>query len=794
MNFHFPKILYWTILYLLFSDFVIANSNEEARMLWVSRWEYQNRADIEKIMQNVAAYGFNTILFQVRGNGTVNYYSRLEPQTNPNFNGDPLQIALNAAHQHGLALHAWINVYPGWCGPNPPQNQNQLYHQHPDWFMLDKNQNTQKLENGYLWLSPTHPEVQQHLLNLCRELLEKYEIDGLHLDYIRYPGPGYSYDATSLQLFEHNFKTEPKNLPEKWVYFRRTAINRLVQKIQQLIQQKTPQVILSAAVLQEPHTSLNLYFQDTYRWLANHTIDFVLPMLYSQDDELFEKRLEMHLQEAHQHDIFPGIMVYNAQQLSRQIALIRQKGLRGHSLFSYQLLFPNHRPNEMARMLRNQVYATRAVPLSCPWKQPGVDYFGPYISKAMTSPKLVAVDQPFDIYCKITDPAGVYDDHTGSDGFGVYLRWTATGDFKDAQEITMSRHKNSTSIFKTDAQIPSQAANPQFTYQIFAWDNLNYPVINPISASIASNEVDLRITNNIVIKDRQNPGYSQQQQIQIYPGFPFYHPPDEFGTALTGIRGIAIDPTGLIWISCREPDCIRIFNLNGSEMHFSPIRNGLNSTGQSIAINAPTAITVDTDGLVYVLGNSSQKLVFKYDSRTGRAQRGLVIPFKANSLAVDQHHRLYVIRSWGNRWCILNTSGQILPESEFIGGLAFQDVAVAPDGSAVYVVGGKFGVVYKWKKRAGSNQYDMVDSQFKGWENIGGIHIDRNGVIYICQTYAGNIIILDHTEEIVEILPRRNTPLPAPRDATTDLTSNLLITYGLGAESPEQLLKWVKIQ
>lgn len=794
MNFQFPKILCFTILYFIFSHSAIAEINQEARMLWISRWEYQNRSDIEKIMQNAAEHGFNTILFQVRGNGTVNYYSQFEPQTNPYFNGDPLQIALNAAHQQGLALHAWINVYPGWCGPNPPQDPKQLYFQHPDWFMRDKNQNIQELKNGYLWLSPTHPEVQQYLLNLCSELLKKYPIDGLHLDYIRYPGPGYSYDPTSVQLFKHNFKTEPQNLPEKWVYFRRTAINRLVQKIQKLIQEQAPRVILSAAVVQEPHTSLHLYFQDTYRWLANHTIDFVLPMLYSQDDELFEKRLEMHLHEAHQHYIFPGIMIDNAQQVNRQITLIRQKGLQGHSLFSYQLLFPNHRPNEIARMLRNQIYVTRVNPPNCPWKRHGVDYFGPYISKTMTNPKLVPAETAFDIYCKIIDPAGVYDDATGSDGFGVYLRWTATGDFKDAHEITMSRHKNSKNIFKSDEKIPPQAANPQFTYQIFAWDNLNYPEINPITASIASNDLDLGLVNDIVIKDRQNPGYSQQQQIRIYPGFPLFHPPDEFGTALNGIRGVAVDPAGLIWVTCREPDCIRVFNLNGNEVNFSPIKYGLNSKNQLISVSSPTAITIDTDGQVYVLGNSIQKMVFKYDSRSGQALTGFALPFKANGLAIDQYHRLFVIRSWGNRWCILNSSGQIQPGSEFVGGLAFQDVAVSPDGRTVYIVGGKFGVLYKWKQRVGSNQYDLVDSQVNRWENIGGIHIDRSGMIYICQTYAGNIILLDPMEEIVEILPRRNIPLPAPRDAATDFYSNLLITYGLGAESPDKLLKWVKIQ
>jgi streptogramin lyase len=421
-----------------------------------------------------------------------------------------------------------------------------------------------------------------------------------------------------------------------------------------------------------------------------------------------------------------------------------------------------------------------------------VDYFGPYISKTMTNPKLVLDNRPFDIYCNIIDSAGVYDDETGSDGFGVYLRWTATGDFKNAHEITMSRLKNLAGVFKTDEKIPPQAANPQFRYQIFAWDNLNFPKIKPITASIAAADEGLGL--NVVIKNKQNSGYSQQQEIRIYPGFPLFHPPDEFGPALTRIRGIAVDLDGLVWVTCREPDCIRIFNLNGSEVKFSPIQAGLNAKNQRIPVSAPTGIAIDTGGQVYVLGNSSQKMVFKYDSRTGQANTGFALPFKANGLAIDQQHRLFVTRSWGNRWCILNSSGQIQPGSEFVDGQAFQDVAVSPDGRTVYVVGGNFGVLYKWKQRSGSGQYDLVDTQVKGWENIGGIHIDRSGMIYICQTYAGNIIILDPTEEIVEILPRRNTPLPAPRDATTDLTSNLLITYGLGAESPEQLIKWVKIQ
>jgi hypothetical protein len=102
-------------------------SMPEARALWVTRYDYSDAASIQTIINKAAYANFNIILFQVRGNGDAYYRSHYEPWSerisgtlgqDPGW--DPLATAITAAHQSGLELHAYINVYPAWVGETPP--------------------------------------------------------------------------------------------------------------------------------------------------------------------------------------------------------------------------------------------------------------------------------------------------------------------------------------------------------------------------------------------------------------------------------------------------------------------------------------------------------------------------------------------------------------------------------------------------------------------------------------------------------------------------------------------------
>ncbi|MFQ5805944.1 MAG: glycoside hydrolase family 10 protein, partial [Phycisphaerae bacterium] len=161
------------------------------KAVWVARFHYYHPADICTIIRNCAALGFNTILWQVRGSGTVAYPSRIEPWSaeyghqDPGF--DPLQIAVEEAHRRGLRIEAWVNVMPGWRGPKAPPIKNQLWHTRPEWFLRDAAGNRQPLGRFYLILNPGLPEVRRYVTSVVGEIVTSYDVDGIHLDYVRYP-------------------------------------------------------------------------------------------------------------------------------------------------------------------------------------------------------------------------------------------------------------------------------------------------------------------------------------------------------------------------------------------------------------------------------------------------------------------------------------------------------------------------------------------------------------------------------------------------------------------------------
>jgi len=158
------------------------------RAIWVTRWDYKSPRDIAAIMENSRRAGFNTVLFQVRGDGTALYPSKLEPWSpefdwrDPGF--DPPAVACREAHRRGLSLHAWVNVMPGWFGKEAPRHTRQLYNARPEWFWYDASGRRQPL-GWYCSLNPCYPEVRRYLTDVVEEIASRYPVDGLHLDYIR---------------------------------------------------------------------------------------------------------------------------------------------------------------------------------------------------------------------------------------------------------------------------------------------------------------------------------------------------------------------------------------------------------------------------------------------------------------------------------------------------------------------------------------------------------------------------------------------------------------------------------
>jgi uncharacterized lipoprotein YddW (UPF0748 family) len=325
------------------------------RAIWVTRWDYKTASDIATIMANCRAAGFNTVLFQVRGNGTVFYRSKIEPWADelggrdPGF--DPLAVACREAQRRGLSLHAWVNVMPGWRGTKPPRNHQQLYWTHPEWFWRDAAGRRQPL-GWYNSLNPCYPEVRRYLVAVCREIVENYRVDGLHLDYIRFPNewhksylpsprvPDYPRDARTLTLFRRATGHTPRSAPHRWNVWRTEQVTQLVRDIKAMITRVNRAARLSAAVGPSPEEAKRKHFQDSRRWLAEGLLDAVYPMNYAGDMKTFARRLRTWSTPGLRVPIIVGVM-FDGRDASTVLAQIQRASRHTphFAAFAYNSLF-----------------------------------------------------------------------------------------------------------------------------------------------------------------------------------------------------------------------------------------------------------------------------------------------------------------------------------------------------------------------------------------------------------------------------------------------------------------------
>lgn len=321
------------------------------RAIWVARYHFRYADDVRTIIRNCAALGANTVLWQVRGEGTVGYRSQLEPWSkefgyrDPGF--DPLAVAVDEAHRNGLRIEAWMNVLPGWRGSQPPPIRGQLFHQHPDWFLRDAAGRLQSAGDFYLLLNPCLPEARAHLVAIVDELLANYALDGIHLDYVRYAWETtpkarqrFPRDARTLELFAHDTGRKPDDDAHAWDVWRANQLTRLVNELRAAVDRRRPGATLTAAVKPDPRDAYENYFQNAAGWLRAGLLDAVMPMSYTKKTDAFERYLAAYRTAAPGGRVVPGIGVYmhDDPEASRAQLDLCQRWGGDYALFSYESL------------------------------------------------------------------------------------------------------------------------------------------------------------------------------------------------------------------------------------------------------------------------------------------------------------------------------------------------------------------------------------------------------------------------------------------------------------------------
>lgn len=362
-----------SILCLLLTGFVCReefSKKREARGVWLSRWEYTSHLDnrtpqaqqqkIIEVMRLARKAKLNFIFFQVRGQCDAFYRSQLEPwaaeltgRLGQEPGWDPLLFAVKTAHRHGLELHAWLNTFSCWKGKQPPPHSTpeHVYHSHPEWLCADKQGKPMTLGDHYIYLSPGIPAVRRHVHQVAMELVNNYNIDGIHFDYIRYPenakAAGYSHDVISVQRFR-SANGNPRQLA--WADWQREQINIFLNNFYHKAIQQKPMLKISAAVLgkgdESPTGSFHVVFQDSRRWLQAGCVDFLVPMIYwrrGHPTASFDRLAQNWIQSnATDRLIIPGIGTYkynrpdwSANEIQEQVDICRRLGAQGVAFFSY---------------------------------------------------------------------------------------------------------------------------------------------------------------------------------------------------------------------------------------------------------------------------------------------------------------------------------------------------------------------------------------------------------------------------------------------------------------------------
>jgi len=189
------------------------------------------------------------------------------------------------------------------------------------------------------------------------DVVKRYDVDGIHFDYIRYPGEigDYSYDEPTRRAFRLAYGLEAENAPERWRTWQIAQINTFLADTYDHIKRRQGNVVVSAAVLSDPEKARREFCQDAHGWLDKGILDLAVPMAYLPDPEAFRDRMAGFLKGVDTNRVCAGIGVYklaDPQELVAQLVIARELGCSGVALFAYSSLFEDHTPNAFAEATR----------------------------------------------------------------------------------------------------------------------------------------------------------------------------------------------------------------------------------------------------------------------------------------------------------------------------------------------------------------------------------------------------------------------------------------------------------
>jgi uncharacterized lipoprotein YddW (UPF0748 family) len=336
----------------------------EGRAIWLDRASIVQAGSPEGLKSLLARLnhaGINIIYFETVNAGFSIYPSKIT-KSNPLINNwDPLAVAVEEGHRLGMEVHAWVWAFAvGNRRHNALINQPETY---PGPILNDLGLITEALRNKHgglavdgrqheFWLSPASQKAKDFLLSLYSEIVSNYAVDGLHLDYIRYPfqtsGTRMGYEAAGRTAYH---ATTGKSVDDTgtdsmrlWAAWKTVQVSNFVRDVSSTLRPLRPGLKISAAVFPMRRASrLAAIQQDWETWVEQGWVDTLSPMSYTSDPQRLKSLYESVVSSPQLHTlVYPGIALGHLDngQLFLQLEALREKGSLGSTLFAATHLSP----------------------------------------------------------------------------------------------------------------------------------------------------------------------------------------------------------------------------------------------------------------------------------------------------------------------------------------------------------------------------------------------------------------------------------------------------------------------
>ena len=293
----------------------------------------RQKDEFTDILDKLKSANINMVFLQARVRGTVIYPSDIEPWddcmsgkagVSPGY--DPLLFAIEECHKRGMELHAWVVCIP--IGRNDKAGVKHMKRSNPELYLRIK-------DHGFM--RPEKEGTGDYIAGICNEITRKYDVDGIHLDYIRYP--------------------EEAPLPGQ-PQWKRDNITRIVRKVHDAVKTIKPWVKLTCSPVGKYNTvaryssrgwnAYSIVFQDAQGWLREGLMDGLLPMMYFQGNDFYPFAADWQ-ENSYGRLIIPGLGIYfmhpreknwSLDVITREMYVLRQLGM-GHAFFRNKFFTDN---------------------------------------------------------------------------------------------------------------------------------------------------------------------------------------------------------------------------------------------------------------------------------------------------------------------------------------------------------------------------------------------------------------------------------------------------------------------